>query len=91
MLLNLMEDNAKLNLADLGRDNVHVAELNWGELLPAEIPIKESSLILAADCVYFEVRSRSFPSYFSVKVSSLMTVARIPVTSPDSLRLGSHR
>ncbi|XAO22197.1 hypothetical protein I312_100964 [Cryptococcus bacillisporus CA1280] len=54
MLLNLMKDNAKLNMADLGRDNVHVAELNWGDPLPAEIPVEKSSLILAADCVYFE-------------------------------------
>lgn len=62
-----MEDNAKLNLADLQRDNVHVAELNWGEPLPAEIPLEKSSLILAADCVYFEVRACPFSLYFSMK------------------------
>lgn len=67
MLLNLMKDNAKLNMADLGRDNVHVAELNWGDPLPAKIPVEKSSLILAADCVYFEVRALLFSLYFSIK------------------------
>lgn len=67
MLLNLMKDNAKLNMADLGGDNVHVAELNWGDPLPAEIPVEKSSLILAADCVYFEVRALLFSLYLWIK------------------------
>ncbi|KAL7422624.1 Protein-lysine N-methyltransferase efm6 [Cryptotrichosporon argae] len=44
-LLQLMRVNAALNRAD-----VHVAEYNWGE--PANVPAP--SLVLAADCVYFE-------------------------------------
>ncbi|KAK8850368.1 hypothetical protein IAR55_004286 [Kwoniella newhampshirensis] len=54
MLLDLMEVNVRLNLDDLSRDNVHVAELNWGEPIPDSIAVKEASVILAADCVYFE-------------------------------------
>lgn len=34
---------------------VHVAEYNWGEEVPSDIPIDEIDIVLAADCVYFEV------------------------------------
>ncbi|WVN89569.1 uncharacterized protein L203_104796 [Cryptococcus depauperatus CBS 7841] len=53
-LLELMTTNAELNLKGKNQRNVHVAELNWGEPLPSNIPTEEASLILAADCVYFE-------------------------------------
>ena len=52
-----MEINTSHNVDDQSPPNIHVAELNWGEALPAIIPIEETSLILAADCVYFEVSS----------------------------------
>ncbi|WVQ86031.1 hypothetical protein IAT38_008199 [Cryptococcus sp. DSM 104549] len=54
MLLDLMAVNADLNLAGTGQANIHVAELNWGEPLPEALPVEETTLILAADCVYFE-------------------------------------
>ena len=34
--------------------NIHVAEYDWGET-PAGVPIEEANIVLAADCVYFEV------------------------------------
>ncbi|TFK86434.1 hypothetical protein K466DRAFT_550388 [Polyporus arcularius HHB13444] len=48
-LLGIMKQNVSLN--HLAR-HVTVAELNWGEPIPADIP--RPDLILAADCVYFE-------------------------------------
>ncbi|WWD20541.1 hypothetical protein CI109_105017 [Kwoniella shandongensis] len=55
MLLDLMQANSELNLDDLdGENNVHVAELSWGEPIHETIPVEEASIILAADCVYFE-------------------------------------
>lgn len=48
-----MRQNAQLNLP--GSDNIHVEELSWGEDLPAAIPTASVDVILAADCVYFEV------------------------------------
>ena len=50
-----MQANLDLNLAPSERDNVHVAEYNWGEEPPSAIPISDIDLVLAADCVYFEV------------------------------------
>ncbi|KAJ7638533.1 putative methyltransferase-domain-containing protein [Roridomyces roridus] len=48
-LLNIMRENVALNdLSSL----CTVAELNWGEAIPTEIPQPE--VILLADCVYFE-------------------------------------
>lgn len=49
-MLPLMRQNMALN--DL-RDACHVAELNWGEPLPADVPSKPDVLLLA-DCVYLE-------------------------------------
>jgi len=37
--------------------NVHVAELNWGEEI-ADVPT-DIDIVLAADCVYFEVSHRT--------------------------------
>ncbi|KAM5532408.1 hypothetical protein V8D89_013902 [Ganoderma adspersum] len=48
-LLDIMKRNIGLNKLD-GR--VTVAELNWGQPIPDNIP--KPDLILAADCVYFE-------------------------------------
>ncbi|RAH74674.1 uncharacterized protein BO66DRAFT_388149 [Aspergillus aculeatinus CBS 121060] len=49
-MLSLMETNIKLNnLSDLVTANI----LNWGEPIPDSIPQKPT-IILAADCVYFE-------------------------------------
>ncbi|RXK41722.1 hypothetical protein M231_00957 [Tremella mesenterica] len=53
-LLHLMKENVHLNLSPLQRTNVHVMELNWGETLPPNLPLKQTDLVLAADCVYFE-------------------------------------
>lgn len=53
-LLGLMKINAALNIVDPSFSNVHIAELNWGETLSQDIPVKETRVILAADCVYFE-------------------------------------
>ncbi|ORY35866.1 putative methyltransferase-domain-containing protein [Naematelia encephala] len=51
-LLDLMRSNAEINIP--GSSNVHVSELNWGEDIPENVPAKEATLVLAADCVYFE-------------------------------------
>ncbi|GLB33496.1 putative S-adenosyl-L-methionine-dependent protein-lysine N- methyltransferase [Lyophyllum shimeji] len=48
-LLDIMRQNVRANALEA---NVAVAELNWGSLIPPEIPAPD--LILAADCVYFE-------------------------------------
>jgi hypothetical protein len=34
---------------------VRAAEYNWGEAIPEEIAASEIDMVLAADCVYFEV------------------------------------
>jgi hypothetical protein len=47
-----MGANAILNV---DTPNLHIAEYDWGEM-PAEVPVAEADVILAADCVYFEVR-----------------------------------
>lgn len=51
-LLKLMQENAALNVET---PNIHIGEYDWGEI-PSEIPVSEADVILAADCVYFEVR-----------------------------------
>ncbi|KAF9057446.1 putative methyltransferase-domain-containing protein [Panaeolus papilionaceus] len=48
-LLPIMNRNVLLNNLE---SNVSVAELNWGEPIPQDIP--KPDIILAADCVYFE-------------------------------------
>jgi hypothetical protein len=48
-----MQENAILNTET---PNIHIGEYDWGEL-PSEIPVSDADVILAADCVYFEVRS----------------------------------
>ncbi|KAI0723442.1 putative methyltransferase-domain-containing protein [Earliella scabrosa] len=48
-LLDIMKQNVRLNKLE---SCVTVAELNWGEPIPPDIP--KPDLILAADCVYFE-------------------------------------
>lgn len=56
VLLDLMQVNAELNVPG---GNLHVAELNWGEeitAVPADIDV---DVVLAADCVYFEVSWRA--------------------------------
>jgi hypothetical protein len=58
-LLKLMEENAVLNVST---PNLHIAEYDWGEM-PNEVPVAEADLILAADCVYFEVRPSSVRDY----------------------------
>lgn len=47
-----MKVNTDLNV---DTPNLHVAEYDWGET-PTGIPIKDADVVLAADCVYFEVR-----------------------------------
>jgi hypothetical protein len=55
-----MRDNVSLNLGDVGSaHHVLVDELNWGEPIPEGIPAKDVDLVLAADCVYFEVGDTS--------------------------------
>lgn len=49
-----MKVNAELNV---DTPNIHVAEYDWGEK-PAGVPIEKADIILAADCVYFEVRNK---------------------------------
>lgn len=53
VLLDLMRANATLNLGEA--TNIHTAELSWGETIDTQIPVEKVALILAADCVYFEV------------------------------------
>lgn len=54
-LLDLMRRNVEYN--GVG-SNVQVEELNWGEAIPVE-KNEGIDIVLAADCVYFEVRKRS--------------------------------
>ncbi|WWC65444.1 uncharacterized protein I303_108062 [Kwoniella dejecticola CBS 10117] len=56
ILLDLMRSNVELNLTNSPnhRPNVLVAEYNWGEEVPSDIPIESIDMVLAADCVYFE-------------------------------------
>ncbi|EIN10826.1 hypothetical protein PUNSTDRAFT_51401 [Punctularia strigosozonata HHB-11173 SS5] len=49
-LLDIMRSNVALNGLS---SSVSVAELNWGESIPPEIP-RSLDLLLLADCVYFE-------------------------------------
>lgn len=51
-LMKLMRENAVLNVST---PNLHIAEYDWGEI-PGEVPVEQADVILAADCVYFEVR-----------------------------------
>jgi hypothetical protein len=51
-----MEENAILNVST---PNLHIAKYDWGEM-PKEVPVAEADVILAADCVYFEVRPSPF-------------------------------
>lgn len=48
--------------------NCHVAELSWGEPIPADLPA-EVDVVLAADCVYFEVSRLSLSSDLVVEIS----------------------
>jgi len=48
-LLEIMHRNVAMNALSA---SVCVAELNWGEPIPDDIP--RPDLIIAADCVYFE-------------------------------------
>jgi hypothetical protein len=48
-----MEENAVLNVST---PNLRIAEYDWGEM-PKDVPVAEADVILAADCVYFEVRT----------------------------------
>ncbi|KAJ7688430.1 putative methyltransferase-domain-containing protein [Mycena rosella] len=48
-LLDIMRENVAINKVSA---LCVVAELNWGEPIPADIP--QPDVILAADCVYFE-------------------------------------
>jgi len=50
-MLPLMAENAQLNPDMI--DECHVAELNWGEPLPSDVPV-HPDVILLADCVYRE-------------------------------------
>jgi len=56
ILLDLLRTNATLNLPTA--KNLHVGELSWGEEIAA-VP-KQVDVVLAADCVYFEVRQHPF-------------------------------
>lgn len=52
MLLDLMKVNVELNVPN--NKSIAVAEYNWGEDVPADVPA-DVDVVLAADCVYFEV------------------------------------
>lgn len=52
-LVDLMQANADLNLLPVG-SNLHIGELSWGEPI-THVPAA-ADVVLAADCVYFEVR-----------------------------------
>lgn len=68
-LLEIMQENVILNNL---QTCVTVAELNWGEKLPLNIPPPD--VILAADCVYYEP---AFP--LLVKTLSELTSQRTDV------------
>lgn len=77
-LLKLMQENAALNVETL---NLHIGEYDWGEI-PSEIPVSEADVILAADCVYFEVSS---PHFFKWQYE-LTNTASISLASTDIMR-----
>jgi hypothetical protein len=54
-----MQRNIHLNIPNQTEEKygVHALELNWGEDLPEDVRVREVDMILAADCVYSEVRS----------------------------------
>ena len=84
-----MKINVDLNIIDSMSRNVRFAELNWGEPLPLSIPVTDASLILEADCVYFEVGNSLPPSPSSARVK--LQSASIPTSREDSLRPLSSR
>ena len=47
--------------------HVHVAELNWGDDFASGIPVKDVDVVLAADCVYFEVSAQTYHIPISTK------------------------
>jgi hypothetical protein len=55
-----MEHNAILNLGT--SSNIQAVEYDWGGLVPVGLPVNEATVVLAADCVYFEVSSRRLDS-----------------------------
>lgn len=70
-----MKVNAELNVST---SNLHVAEYDWGEI-PAGVPVTEAEVVLAADCVYFEV----CPQVLVRTPSTDESVARVPITGQD--------
>lgn len=54
-----MQQNVALNFPDSMAEtrNIQVAELDWGKGTPGTLP-SQPDIILAADCVYFEVDAR---------------------------------
>ena len=86
-----MEINAEVNSPCTGSStNIHVAELNWGEPLPSTVPVDEASLILAADCVYFEVSNLEHP-FLYLYIADLVSTARVPPPRQDALRSRAGR
>jgi len=61
-LLDLMRANVQLNHLD--EERVRVEEYSWGGGLPAWIEKEDVGMILAADCVYFEVSSFLHSSFY---------------------------
>jgi len=65
-LLDLMKRNVEHNNVS---SNVHVAELDWGAEIDAGL-LADIDLVLAADCVYFEVSASRRPPLFSISPPS---------------------
>ena len=74
-----MRLNAKINI---GTSTMHVMELNWGEDVSRDI--SQPDLILAADCVYFEV-SHATAGRIHIMDSELIVSACFPPFGEDAV------
>jgi hypothetical protein len=72
-MLPLMTQNIALNSLE---DRVVPLELNWGDPLPSLVKAHEPTIVLAADCVYFEP---TFPLLLAtlVELLDLMPCAKV--------------
>lgn len=49
--------------------NCHVAELSWGEPIQSDVPA-DVDVVLAADCVYFEVSQPLLPRDLGFEIAA---------------------
>lgn len=92
-LLDLMRRNVEYNGVE---KNVRVEELNWGEKIET-LPLEGIDIVLAADCVYFEVSKRvsslASPFLHGIRtfIHLLIFIACFPFTGPNAMRSRTYR